>query len=396
VTRPQASRAKRPGYGGGPASLLWVGLALALALATLLVFRDLPRFEPVETAWPFDSGFAAVAAPERGPATDGAAADGPAAAGWEVEGDPSGVSAAGGVLRLRNLDPEGGVGVRQLWRLDPEGPRVFRLAATVASDGIAGQRRGFRVGEVTLVADADIGRPFFRPIHRLAALHGTREPARYVQQFAFPGSARAVELAIRLRHATGELAVGRLELQALRERPAFARARVALQLAWGVALAAGGLLFWRGVDHWPSALVLLGATAGSLVLLMMPEGVRGSTALRLIDLVPGRLVGVDGAAYLGHFAVFAVAGFLLRLSRRREPWLRQLPLLVGLAGLAELLQFLAELRSPALDDWLANAAGALLGWLPATAWLWWRQDGQFATQRRSSTTVPPQAAKQRL
>ena len=60
-----------------------------------------------------------------------------------------------------------------------------------------------------------------------------------------------------------------------------------------------------------------------------------------------------------------------------------------------MLQFLAELRSPTLDDWATNALGALLGWLPAMAWLWWRQEGQFATQRCSSITVPPQPAKQR-
>jgi len=41
-----------------------------------------------------------------------------------------------------------------------------------------------------------------------------------------------------------------------------------------------------------------------------------------------------------------------------------------------------------------DAVGGLLGWLPAMAWLWWRQEGQFATQRGSSTTVPPQPAKQ--
>ena len=86
----------------------------------------------------------------------------------------------------------------------------------------------------------------------------------------------------------------------------------------------------------------------------------------------------------------------MRLSRRREPWLPQLALLIGLAGLSEVLQFLAELRSPALGDWLTNALGALARLGGGQAWLWWRQDGQFATQRRSSTTVPPQPAKQRL
>jgi VanZ like family len=384
VSGPQASW-RRLLRGVDAASLAWVAAAMALSLATALVFQQMGRFETVATDWPFDPRFETVAT--------GGAAEGD---GWQVEGDPSGVSVRDGVLRLRNVDPGGGVGVRQLWRLEPDGPRAFRLAATVASDGIAGQRDGFRVGEVTLVADGDILRPSFHPLHRVAGLRGTREPARYVEDFQFPSGAREVELAVRLRHATGELRVSGLELRAFVERPMFALARTALRLAWGVALAVGCLLFWRGVDHRRSALALLVAGLGGMVLLMMPEGVRDSTILRAIDLLPGHLLGVDSAAYVGHFAIFAVAGFLLRLSRRGEPWPRQVLLLVGLAGLSELLQFLAELRSPALDDWLTNAAGALLGWLPAMGWLWWRQEGQFATQSRSSTTVPPQAAKQRL
>ena len=128
----------------------------------------------------------------------------------------------------------------------------------------------------------------------------------------------------------------------------------------------------------------------------MPEGMRDSTLVRLADYLPRKLGSIDALSYLGHFLIFAVAGFLLRLSRRADPWLPQLLLLVGLAGLSELLQFLAELRTPTLDDWATNALGAVLGWLPALAWLWWRQEGQFATQRRSSITVPPQPAKQRL
>jgi hypothetical protein len=384
VSGPQASW-RRLLQGVDAASLAWVAAALVLSLATALVFQQMGRFETVETGWPFDPRFESIAA-------GGAAEDGR----WQVEGDPSGISADHGLLRLRNTDPERGIGVRQVWRLEPGGPRAFRLAATVASEGIAGQRNGFRVGEVTLVADNDIRRRFFRQIHRLAGLRGTREPARFVEHFEFPSGAREVELAIRLRHATGELRVSGLDLRALGERPLFGLARATLRVAWAVVLAAGCLLFWRGVDHRRSALALLLAAAGGMGLLMMPEGVRDSTILRALDLVPGSLLGVDSLAYVGHFAIFAVAGFLVRLSRRGEPWPRQVLLLVGLAGLSELLQFLAELRSPTLGDWLANAAGALLGWLPATVWLWWRQEGQFATQRRSSTTVPPQAAKQRL
>jgi hypothetical protein len=230
----------------------------------------------------------------------------------------------------------------------------------------------------------------------VAGLRGTHGAARYVEYFHFPAAADRVELAIRLRHATGELRVSGLRLTALAERPWFRELRVALQLAWGALLVCGAWLFARGIDHRGAALALGLAVLGGMFLLLMPEGMRDSTLIGLAEHLPHHLAGVDGLATLGHFAIYLIAGALVRLSRRRDPWPAQLLLLLGLAGLTEVLQFLAELRSPTLDDWAVNALGAGLGWLPAAAWLRWGQEGQFATQTRSSTTVPPQSAKQRL
>lgn len=372
---------------------IWIGTALLLALVTLLVFTHLQRFEPVDVPWPFDPSFATI---EAGTAPDRPAAETVPVAGWEVEGMRTGLVAANGVLRLRNDDPTAGVGLRQVWQLGHDGPHAFRLAATVASDAITGTRVGFRVGEITLVADGDMQRAHFSPTQRLAGLRGTHAAGRYVEYFKFPSDARQVELAIRLRQATGELTVSNLELRALEERPLFRWISLGLQAAWALMLAVGCWLFWRGVDHRPSALVLAAAGAAGFVLLMMPEGSREGTIALLIDLLPKRLAHDDIAASAGHFLIFAVIGCLLRLSRRNEPWWHQIALLVGLAALSEILQFMAELRSPTLDDWLTDTVGGVLGWVPAMAWLWWRQEGQFATQCGSSNTLPPQPAKQRL
>ncbi|MGD9511282.1 MAG: hypothetical protein AB7I59_19750 [Geminicoccaceae bacterium] len=385
------ARSRRLPFACDTATLVWLAAALVLSGLTFFAFTRLSQLEPVSVPWPFDPGFAAIA--------DGSAPDrveGETVEGWQVEGDRARISAAHGKLRLRNVDPEGGVGIRQLWRLEPGGPRTFRLAATVASDDIQGGRNGFQVGEVSLVAGKDVDRAFFHPLHRVAGLRGTRSEARYVEYFRFPAAADRAELAIRLRHATGELRVSVLRLTALAELPWFTELRVALQLAWAVLLACGVWQFARGIDHRGSAVALGLATLGGMFLLLMPEGMRDSALLGLSEHLPGQLAGIDGLATLGHFTIYLIAGCLVRLSRRGDPWPAQLVLLVGLAGLTEVLQFLSELRSPALDDWAINALGAFLGWLPAAAWLWWRQDGQLATQRRSSTTVPPQSAKQRL
>jgi hypothetical protein len=358
------------------ATLGWVGLVLALCVGTLLVFLGMQRLVSVPSPWPLDRHFAGLAGP---------------GGAWEIEGDPAAVAVENGALVLRNDDPAATVGVRQVWRLRPGGPHAFRLGATLASRDVAGALDGSRVAEASLVADQDIGRGALRAIHQLAALSGTQGPARYVTRFEFPSDSREVELAFRLRRVTGELIVRGLELKAYRERRLFRAVRVVLQAAWVLTLAVGCWLFWRGIDHRRTAALLVAAAGAGLVLLMLPESLRDAIMAPLERLAPGDLVGVGALAYLGHFAIFAVAGFLLRLSRRQEPWPQQVLLLVGLAGLSELLQFLSELRSPTLDDWLTNAVGALAGWLPAMAWLARSQEGQFATQRRSSTTLPPQA-----
>jgi VanZ family protein len=369
------ARWRRTIAGCDTVTVLWLATAAVLAVLTLVAFTAVRQYDPVPSPWPFDPGFAALA--------DGAAARRPGGVveGWQTEGDRSGITVENGTLRLRNDDPESGVGVRQIWRLTPGGPRAFRLMADVASEDIQGSRIGFRVGEVTVV---------------LAGLRGTRPRAHYVEDFKFPAAAERVELAIRLRHATGILEVANLQLQALAERSSFSAVRLGLQLAWAAMLALGCWLFWRGIDHRRSALALGLAAVGGTILLLMPEGIRDGTLVRLADHLPRRLLAIEALADVGHFLIFAVAGFLMRLSRRGDPWPAQLLLLVGLAGLSELLQFMAELRTPTLHDWLTNALGAILGWLPAMAWLWWRQEGQFATQRCSSITVPPQPAKQRL
>ena len=129
--------------------------------------------------------------------------------------------------------------MRQIWRLDPNGPRVFHLAATVGSEGIIGGGPGFKRRRGHLVADGDIQRAYFHPMHRVANLRGSHAPARYVATFRFPSGAQLVELAVRLRHATGELSVSGLELRALELRPGMRWFILALQVGWGMTLAAG-------------------------------------------------------------------------------------------------------------------------------------------------------------
>ena len=256
-----------------------------------LAFTQLRQFETGRHAWPFDPGFATIADGTRS-RPRGRATRRPAG---RSRATGRGITVAGGTLRLRNDDPEGGVGVRQIWRLDATEPRAFRLSATVAQRGDRrAMRPGFRVGEVTLVADGDIERTYFHPMHRLAGLRGTQARRRAMSSSSgFPSGCTQVELAIRLRHATGELRVCDLEL-----RGAGASGPGSRGLRLGPAARLGRdcwppacWLFARGVDHraqraWPWRW----RPVAGLMLLMMPEGMRDSTLIRLADLSAAQLV----------------------------------------------------------------------------------------------------------
>ncbi len=356
------------------AGLLWAAAVAVLAAATLFVFTDLRRYNLAVPPFAYDPGFDGLAVPGDG---------------WQVEGDRGAVSVEDGTLRLRNGVPGTSLALRQAWPLPPGGPHAFRVAATIATSGVAGGQ-----AEVAFLADADTRRGQFQTFHQLAVLHGSKAAARYVARFEFPSTAREAALVIRLTRATGELALRDLEIRALEERGLVAAGRAALQVGWGLALLGGCWLFWRGVDSPRAALALAAAASAGLVLLLLPQAGRNAIIDPLTAHLPGGRLDGEAVGDLGHLVIFAAAGLLVRLSRRREHAARQLPLLVVLAGVAELLQFLTELREPDWGDWGTNVLGALAGWLLAVLWLR-IQDGQFATQRGSSTTLPPQAAKQR-
>lgn len=366
------------------ATIIWSVSTLLLSLLTLAAFLGLERLEPVPIPWPADRDFAALAA--------GAPVAGQ---GWEIEGDPAKVAVADGVLRLHNDDPGSSVGVRQVFRLGPGDPRVFTLGAVASGRAIERGGRGHYIGEVTLVADGDIGRRRFTSLHRLTGMRGDRGQERFTHQFRFPSDASRVELAIRLRNATGTISVAQLRLTGFVEKASFAWVRRVLTAAWAVSLLVGAGLFWRGVTLRRTGLALLAASGAGLVLLLLPHGPREALLQPFGHLVPGMRLGSETTAMMGHVSVFAAVGLLMRLLQRREPWPAQLVLLLALAGMTELLQFMAELRTPSLDDWLANGCGALIGWAAASSLLLLLARGPAPGQAPSSTTLPPQAAKQR-
>lgn len=324
-------------------------VTLAVVAATVALHGGVERFRPDPRAWIANPGFVAGADGE--------------VAGWEREGPAGAVVAAGGgdgVVRLTNRDPEGGVGLRQVLRRAPGAAAVFELSATVAAEGIAGGRKGWWPGRVTL-AVPEPGALARGADVELATVRGTRPAETYYRRFTVDADAPEVELALRLRLATGTLVVGNLRLTALAEPPWFEPASGALAIAWALLATAWLVMALRGVAGRGNKVALAALSVGGAALLLLPHDARD----RLLDWgsegLLGDLVERETFGQAGHFALFLALGWLVRRLRPRDPPALQL-FVLGLAGGAgELVQLLADGRAPTLDDWSMNASGAALG-----------------------------------
>ena len=128
------------------------------------------------------------------------------------------------------------------------------------------------------------------------------------------------------------------------------------------------------------ATALVACGAAGLFLVVMPHELRVILTER-VSRDFDEILLPETIAKIGHSSSSLLAG-LVRLSRPSDPRPLQLLALVAAAGLGELLQFMADLRQPALFDWLVNAGGAVTGWLLARLWPGPGQ-GQLATQTES-------------
>jgi hypothetical protein len=341
-------------------------VTLALLACTLLVaaltgalYGLADRYEPDGRAWLANPGFAPDPAGRP--------------AGWEIEGPPGAVQAlAGGGVRLTNLDPAGRVGLRQVLRRERGDASVFDLAAVVASEGIAGGRPGWRPGRVTLAVDGEDDEVRGRHVE-LANVRGSSPPRVHQRRFTFGARIGAVELALRLRTATGSLVVRDLSITGLVERPGFRAAAWALRAAWAGLFAGWLWLGLRGLRR-PGGRLVLGASAtGAALLLLLPVDLRHALTEEVSRKLLGGLVSAETAGQVGHVAIFLTLGWLVRWLRPRDPLPLSLAALTFAAGAAELAQFLADARQPSADDWACNALGAALG--VGLAWLASRAPG---------------------
>ena len=349
------------------ATCVWLAAAALLAASTLLAFTP---SAPVR-----DRGHALAVRPRPSPPSPTAARPTAAPVGRPQAGRSRASRAADitvehGTLRLRNDDPESGVGIRQLWQLEPGGPRTFRLV------GDRGERRDRRACATAFASARSRWSPTRTSIGvtsirctgwpGCAARRAPRALCRVVPVSEPAPAGRARDPAApRHRRAAGlEPAPGGAGRAALVRRGARRAADRLGRAAGRAASGCSGAASTIAAAPWPWRWRRSAGRAAA--------DARGHA--RQHAAAAGRLAA---AQLVGSIDALACARPLRDLRRRRVPRPAQPPRrpLAGPASAAASASpgcprccssWPSCARRP-LDDWAHQRAGGVLGWLPAAA-----------------------------
>jgi hypothetical protein len=334
-----AELARRRSDGQRRVIMTTIALVIVLALATILAFRHLPRYQlpgrSILINGDFQAGFA----------------------GWQIDGLISLDETEVGMAVLQNRDAGHSVYLRRVLRLPP-GRTSLRLAADVATDRVDGGEGPWQRARVYLVERTSDGRDLWDRPHQLVGLVGSTSRRRYEHIFEIPSAIPEVVLGIELPHATGSLEVAALELTVLEEQPVFRLVAALLVCGWSL------LFFWviSGIYDTIKSSMVRRALLVTLGLVFVGVFTPATLRHQVVGGVAARLgLGLADPAALGHTVIFGLLAFLVRLGRPRDSILLHLSCWLLLAAVVEILELLSANGTPSAGDWLTYALGTVLG-----------------------------------
>jgi hypothetical protein len=334
-----ARRAFDPGH---RATMMWLALVALCALATYVVFVLLDPYDPTEERL-VGGAFATTADLDA----------------WTVKAPPGAVRIENNSLLLETTPERRNAMLSQTVPIKP-GDAAYRLSALVRIVGVEPGPKRFHLARIYVAGRDAEDTPIAFSRSALVRDSGTH-PWEWRETVATVGEgAVAAMTVLRLHNAVGRLEVRDLSLVALKLSATFRGLRIAVAAAWAIVLVCGAWRFAGRVQNRRLLVVLSLAAFGGLVLLLAPEYLRTAAILPVAVLTGGAL-GTEGISTLGHFAIFTVLALLTRVTAPHGRARLQLLVLLALAGVTELLQFLAVDRSPSVEDWAVNGIGVVAG-----------------------------------
>lgn len=299
-----------------------------------------------------------------------------------------------GEALLENWDASCTVFLRQHLPI-PQNTTQLELAAEVNTGHVVQGSLPWQLARLYFVGIDRNGNKMWHHPHLIKLPLNSKEWQRVSQIFSIPPNAVELAVGLEIMETTGTLSVKKINLSNVSENSWFPSAVNALLIIWGI------VLLWLGVKLRQlfrskitlgsflivSTTIAIGCMLPDITLnLILDHGQETFKTLEFIFVKFFTLLyflhafDIDVTFSLqdsGHFALFAMLAFLLRISRDQDRLISQCLNLMIFAASTEVLQFFVAGRHPAISDWLIDVSGLLLGFLFAELFLFSRKINNF-------------------
>ena len=239
----------------------------------------------------------------------------------------------------------------------------YRLAAQLKTENVSYGDKVWKAARIIFVAEDSEGRPIYSVPHILVARNGTTTWESYSRVFTAISHAASYQVNIQLVNVTGTLWVKDLSLIRIEETESYIIYKSVIAVLWLM------VFIWLLLPYKDSILssnniilatMLLFAIIASLITVDIKHGM----VAILNDLYPWFNFKNEATFFrVGHFIVYFLITLLalIRFSSNCSRVLKNLSLLVMFAATTEILQFLADGRTPRLFDFYINVCGIVSG-----------------------------------
>lgn len=258
-----------------------------------------------------------------------------------------------------------------------EQPGHFTVSFESAISNVATVAEGYGGAELVVVYRNKLGSTNGHG-KRLFLASGTRPMAPYSRTLHLGSEIGSVDIAVRLKNASGKFTVTNLQVSQLQEFPLFKKIKFTLFAMWLSVFVVFGWIAFR-VLALPQTVVLSGVLVVGLVGVMLPDGLMTSLNGIVSSLLPTTLIAAAGNALaglfgytslgasgaeigkMGHFAVFLILGTIAGCNFRKIGAMFGVAVIAAFASLTEALQLLVVGRTTSINDFFIDVSGGVIG-----------------------------------
>ncbi len=256
----------------------------------------------------------------------------------------------------------------------------LKLAAEVNTHNVSQGKLSWQSARLSLVGIDRSGTKLWHHPHMIKLPPQSKGWQHVSQVFSIPPDAVALIVGLEIMDATGTVSARKLKLSSVSENSWFSTAANSLLILWGVTF----LWLGKNLHRLFSSKIIQGSfliVSASIAIgcCMIPGKIRdiildrsqetiGKLKIVLVEsplwsYVPPELqidlsLSPDKA---GHFVLFAMLAFLVRVGRPQDRFAAQCFNLMLFAASTEVLQFYISGRQPGITDWFIDAGGLTLG-----------------------------------